>query len=90
MLYIKVLNRVNLKRSHYKEKHFNFLCIWDNGCSLTCGNHFTVYLSQFIMLNTWNFYSAVYQFYLNKTRGKKVANINSQMPSLANHSTHNE
>ena len=38
-------------------------------CMLTilAGNHFMMYVSQFIMLFTLNLYSAVCQLYLNKT-----------------------
>ena len=32
-----------------------------------CDNHFMVYVSQIVMLYTLSLYSAVYQFYLNKT-----------------------
>ena len=36
-----------------------------------CDNHFMVYISQIIILCTLNLYSAVCQFYLNKT-GRKM------------------
>ena len=32
-----------------------------------CGDHFIVYAYQVVMLSTLKLYSAMYQFYLNKT-----------------------
>ena len=39
--------------------------------SVYCGNHFTIYVTQIIMLHTLNLHSAVCQLYLSKTEGKK-------------------
>ena len=37
-----------------------------------CSNHFTIYVSQIMMLCTLNLYSAISQLYLNKNQGKKM------------------
>ena len=36
-----------------------------------CGNHFTIYVNQTIMLYPLNLYSDVYQLFLNKIGNKK-------------------
>ena len=41
-----------------------------------CGHHFMMYVSQIIMLYTLNLYSAVCQFYLNKTGRKNICSNN--------------
>ena len=47
---------------------FNFVSLWDEGCSL---NLFHDVVSQIIMLYTLNLYGVVCQLYPNKTGGKK-------------------
>ena len=71
----KLLNRVNPKSSHHKEKtlffyFFNFVSIWDDGCSLNLLWSSFRDISHIIMLYTLNSYSAVYLLYLSKT-GRK-------------------
>lgn len=52
---------------------FNIASTWDNGVHWTYyGNHFIMYVSQIIMLATFNLRSAVCQLYLNKTGRKKI------------------
>lgn len=52
-----------------------------------CGNHFTVYVSQSIILSTLILYNDVCKLYLNKTGGKsqkqKSASLVSQFFILA-------
>lgn len=40
-----------------------------------CGNYFTIYVNQAIMLYTFNLHSDMYQLFLNKTVKKKFKNI---------------
>ena len=57
---------------------FNIASTWDNGVHWTYyGNHFMMYVSQIIMLATFNLHSAVCQLYLNKT-GRKKNHIGDQ------------
>ena len=80
---MKVVQRVNPKSSHHKEKtflyFFNF-CIHEMmDVPLTyCGHHFMMCISQIIMLYTLNLYSAVCQLYLNKIGRKKFEKNTTQ------------
>lgn len=70
--YVKVVKRVDLKRSCHKEKRFfsffaSFYCIWIWGHYH--GNHFAVNVSETIVVYILNLNSDICQFYL-KT-GKK-------------------
>ena len=40
-----------------------------------CGNHFTIYINQIIMLHTLNLYSGICQLFLNKTKKKKTTSF---------------
>ena len=70
------LSREYILCCYQNEKIFSFplLCLYKmTDVHWTyCGNHFLMYLSQIIMLYIINLYSAVCQWYLNKTRRKKV------------------
>ena len=57
MLYEKVVKRVCLQSSHYTDQSFfyffNFVFIWNDGCSLNvCDNYFILYVSQIIISYT--------------------------------------
>lgn len=64
--------RVNPRSAYQKEKkNFPLETIRVMDVNQTyCGNHFTIYLSQIILMYTLNLYSVVCQLYLNKTRKK--------------------
>ena len=79
IIYRKVVNRVIPKGSHHKENIFSFfsfflLSLYEKmDVSWTyCGNHFTIYVNQTIMLYLLSLYNHVFQLFLNKTGGKKV------------------
>ena len=56
----------------------SFSCIQDNGCSLTCDNHFMMYINQIIVLLTLNLYSAICQLYLNKAGRKNFFSLKTK------------
>lgn len=67
MVYLKVFKRVDPKSSHQKgNKIFLYLFEMMDVDQTYCGNHFTINVSQIIMLSTLNLYSAVYQLYPKK------------------------
>lgn len=80
MVCMKLVEGVNLKSSHYKEKKKAFFSLFFLSylyemmdVSITsCGNNFAIYVSQIIVLYTLNLYSAIGQLYQNKTRGDSM------------------
>ena len=71
MVCMEVVKRVNPKSSLHKGKMvlpvLLFVAIRNDGCDY-CDNHFITYVSEVIVLYTFNLHSAVCQLYLNKTR----------------------
>lgn len=71
MAYLKVFKEVYPKSSHHKEENIFHLYEMMNVNKTDCGKHFTVYVSQVIMLYILNIYSGTCQLYLNKTGKRK-------------------
>ena len=78
---MKNVKRVNSELSSQGTKYFFIFLSFIvsemmNVIKIYCGNHFTMYVSQTIMLYTLNLYSVVCQLYLNKTGQKTYKFLN--------------